>query len=58
MIGEPEKWDFLAVYASGSKVIAIAGTPSRVKQVMVLREAFRVNCMPIFEDLATGYWTP
>ena len=58
IIGDTDKWDFMAIYGSGTKVKAVSATPSRVKQLMVMREAFRVNCMPMFDDLVSGYWTP
>ena len=29
--------------------MGITGTPSRSKQISILREAFRINCMPRFE---------
>jgi hypothetical protein len=57
VMGDIEKWDFVAIYAFGTQVKAVCGTPSRNRQLSVLREAFRVNCMPSFEDLLSGYWS-
>jgi hypothetical protein len=57
LIGSLEDWDFLTIYALGSKVKAVSATPSRARQLSILREAFRVNCVPMFEDLVSGYWS-
>ena len=57
VIGSVEKWDFVAIYALGSKVKGVSASQSRSKQLSILREAFRVNCVPMFEDLVSGYWT-
>lgn len=48
LIGDIDKWDFITIYALGSKVKAISATPSRARQLNVMREAFRVNCVPMF----------
>ena len=37
VMGDIDKWDFLAVYALGSKVMAVSGSPSRSKQLSILR---------------------
>ena len=57
IMGSVEDWDFLAIYAAGDRVKAVSGTPSRSKHLAIVREAMRVNCMPSFEDLVTGYWS-
>lgn len=48
IMGSVEDWDFVAIYACGSQIRAVSGTPSRQKQLAIMREAFRVNCMPTF----------
>lgn len=57
MIGSIEKWDFIAIYSLGSKVRGVSASPSRAKQINIMREAFRINCVPMFEDLVSGYWS-
>jgi len=57
LIGSIEKWDFIAFYSLGSKVRGVSASPSRAKQINILREAFRINCVPMFEDLVSGYWS-
>lgn len=49
IMGSVEDWDFLAIYAMGDQVKAVSGSPSRSKQISIMREAFRVNCMPAFQ---------
>jgi len=41
----------------GSKVRGVSASPSRAKQINIMREAFRINCVPMFEDLVSGYWS-
>jgi hypothetical protein len=57
IVGSIEDWDFITIYALGSKVKGVSASPSRARQLNVLREAFRVNCMPMFEELINGYWS-
>jgi hypothetical protein len=57
LMGSIEDWDFVTVYALGSKVKAVCATPSRSRHLSIIREAFRVNCVPMFEDIISGYWS-
>lgn len=36
-IGSVEDWDFVTIYALGNKVTAVSGSPSKTKQLAVLR---------------------
>jgi len=47
-MGSIENWDFLAIYGIGNEVKGVSGSPSRSRQLSIIREAMRVNCMPSF----------
>jgi len=48
-MGSIEDWDFISIYALGSQVLGASASPSRAHHLTILREAFRVNCVPMFE---------
>ena len=48
-IGSLEDWDFISIYAAGNRIKAVSGSESRAKQIMIMREAMRVNCVPMFD---------
>lgn len=51
IIGSPKDWDFIAFYTDGEDIIATCASPSRQREFQVIREAFRLQCMPVMEDM-------
>ena len=56
ILGDPETWDFVAVYGFQDEIIAVSATPSRQKEFQVFREAFRLQSAPQLMPLAKEEW--
>jgi hypothetical protein len=46
IVGDVEKWDFVAFYSEFGKIVAIAATPSQKNAIQIYAEAFRLSLMP------------
>lgn len=42
VMGDVDKWDFIAFYGNEDDIIAVSASPSRQKEFQVIREAFRL----------------
>lgn len=49
MDGSYEKGDFLTYYFYSKKLIGVAASPSRIRDLQVLREGLRVEIRPTFK---------
>lgn len=54
IMGDVNSWDFIAFYAFDTDIVAVSASPSRQKEFQVLRECFRLQCLPDFKDLVAG----
>lgn len=63
-VGDVEKWDFITYLALDgnvtlfihSKVLAVAGSPH--KRMMIMKEAFRLEIVPIMKEIVYNKCTP
>lgn len=46
VVGDVEKWDFLAFYSQFGRVTAVSGTPSNKNAIPIFREVIRLGLMP------------